>query len=102
MTSTAWPAKDPSESLVCDFDFTPELDPSETISNAVVSNTLLSGSDPNPAAMLFAAATIVAGVVLQPFRAGVHNALYKLRCEVTLAPTGRVLVLTATLPVRTA
>lgn len=100
--TTTWPAKDPAESLVCDFDFTAELEPSETISSCLVSVSLLSGVDPDPAAMLYTAPTIVTGVVLQPFRAGVHNAFYKLRCEATLSPTGRVLVLTATLPVRTA
>jgi hypothetical protein len=52
--------------------------------------------------MLFDLPTIADGVVLQPFRAGVHGATYKLRCVATLDPTGRVLVLAANLPVRTA
>lgn len=102
MTTATWPAKDPAESLVCGFDFTAELDPGETISSVLVSVSLLAGVDPDPAAMLFDLPTIAAGVVLQPFRAGVHGAVYKLRCVATLDPTGRVLVLAANLPVRTA
>lgn len=102
MTSVNLPAKDPAESLVQNFDFTAALASGETINSAVVSVSLLSGVDPNPAAMLFTTPTIAAGVVLQPFRAGVQDALYKFRCVATLAPPGRVLVLTATLPVRTA
>lgn len=100
--SATWPAKDPAESLVCAFDFTAELDPGETISSVLVSVSLLAGVDPTPAALLFDLPTIAAGVVLQPFRAGVHGATYKLRCVATLDPTGRVLVLAANLPVRTA
>lgn len=100
--SANWPAKDPAESLVCGFDFTAELDPGETITSAALSVALLAGVDPDPAAMLFDLPTIADGVVLQPFRAGVHGATYKLRCVATLDPTGRVLVLAANLPVRTA
>lgn len=100
--SSTWPAKDPAESLVCGFDFTAELDPGETITSAALSVDLLAGVDPTPAALLFDLPTIAAGVVLQPFRAGVDGATYRLRCEATLDPTGRVLVLAATLPVRVA
>lgn len=96
-----WPAKDPSESLVCGFDFTADLNDAETIASAVVSVSLLAGVDADPAAMLFDQATIAAGVVLQPFAGGVDGATYKFRCEATLS-TGRVLVLAAMLPVRIA
>lgn len=97
-----WPAKDPAESLFCAFDYAAALDDGESISGAVVSVSLLAGADPDPAAMLFDLPTIAAGVVLQPFRAGVHGASYKLRCVANIGPSGRVLVLAATLPVRTA
>lgn len=93
--SATWPAKDPAESLVCAFDFTAELDPGETISSVLVSVSLLAGVDPDPAAMLHELPTIAAGVVLQPFRAGVHGAVYKLRCVATLDPTVCALALLA-------
>lgn len=97
-----WPSKDPAESLICSWDFGPELDVGEAISSALVSVSLLSGADANPGAMLFSPKTIVSNVVFQPFRGGLDGATYRLRCEATISPTGRVLVLAATLPVRAA
>lgn len=97
-----WPAKDPVEALVCTFDYSAALDAGETISAALVTCSVLSGSDPTPAAVLSGSPTISAGVVLQPFHAGLEGANYVLRCEATLSPTSRVLVLAANLPVRSA
>lgn len=102
MTTISWPTKDPSESLVREWDFSSRLNAGETISGVVVAVSLLAGADPNPATMLLSAATIAGGVVSQPVRGGVHGAAYKFRCVATLAPSGRVLVLAATLQVRTA
>ena len=98
----SWPAKDPAESLVAGFDFTAELDTGETIASALCSIAVLSGVDPSAASVLFGSPTIAGGVVLQPFHAGVNGVTYTLRCVATLTPTGRVLVLAANLPVRTA
>lgn len=99
---TIWPAKDPAERLVATFDYREELDTGETITGAAVTCTLLSGTDANPEAVLYGTPTIVDGTVLQFFTGGVDGAVYTLRCQATLSPTGRVLVLAATLPVRTA
>ncbi len=99
---TTWPAKDPAESLFCGFDYTSALDDGESISGATVTAALLTGIDPNPEDILFDVPTIAAGIVLQPFRAGVHRANYRLRCVATVGPTGRILVLAARLRVRTA
>ncbi len=97
-----WPAKDPEESLVAAFDFTPDMDTGEAISSAVCSISVLSGIDADADSVLFVPSTIDDGVVLQPFRGGVSGVTYTLRCVATLTPTGRVLVLAANLPVRTA
>lgn len=93
---------DPAEKLVATFDYTEDLDAGETIATAVTACTLLSGTDADPAAVLYGTPTIAAGTVLQPITGGVDGATYTLRCQATLDPTGRVLVLAATLPVRTA
>ena len=99
---TLWPAKDPAEKLVATFDYSEDLDVGETIASATLTCTLLSGTDADPAAVLYGSATIDAGTVLQPITGGVDGAVYTLRCQATLTPTGRVLVLAASLPVRTA
>lgn len=99
---TLWPAKDPAEKLVATFDYSEDLDAGETIASATLTCTLLSGTDADPAAMLYGTPTIAGGTVLQPITGGVDGAAYTLRCQATLDPTGRVLVLAATLPVRTA
>lgn len=84
------------------FDFTAEVDAGESIFSAVVSVSLLAGTDATPSALLTGSPVIAAGTVLQPFHAGVDGVTYTLRCVATLTPTGRVLVLAANLPVRTA
>ncbi|WP_300335610.1 hypothetical protein [Accumulibacter sp.] len=100
---TAFPAKDQAEVLVVTFDFASEVDPGETIAAAPpVSSSLLSGSDPNPGDVLAGSPTVSGAAVLHAVHGGVDGAAYLLRCQATLSPTGRVLVLTATLPVRTA
>lgn len=102
MNRTHWPAKDPAETLVATFDYSAELDAGETIDVAETACTLLSGTDADPAEVLDSAPTIDAGTVLQRLTGGVDGATYTLRCQATLDPTGRILVLAATLPVRTA
>lgn len=98
----AWPAKDPAEALVAAFDYADDLDAGETIGSASVTCALLSGSDASPAAVLNGSPTVSGGTVLQPFHGGVDGAVYVLRCTATLSPTSRILVLAASLPVRTA
>ena len=99
---TLWPAKDPEEVFVVTFDFSAALDEGEAISIAAVACLLISGSDQTPNDVLAASATISGGSVLQPVQGGVLGARYVLRCVATLGPSGRRLVLAATLPVRLA
>lgn len=84
------------------FDFTAEVDAGESIASAVVTVALLNGTDATPSALLNGSLTIAGATVLQPFHGGVDGVTYTLRCEATLTPSGRVLVLAANLPVRTA
>jgi hypothetical protein len=99
---TRWPAKDPEEVLVCTFDFAAAIDDGEAISIAIVSSALEAGADPTPAAVLSGTPSISGGSVLQALQSGVVGASYAIRCVATLGPTGRVLVLAATLPIRRA
>jgi hypothetical protein len=100
MSRAHWPAKDPAEVLVATFDYASEINSGETIASAVVTCSVLAGTDPTPAAVLAGSASIAGGTVLQPFQGGVDGVSYTLRCAATLSPSGRVLVLAATLPVR--
>lgn len=98
-----WPAKDPDEILVATFDFSEEIAVDETIDTATVTCTVLSGVDGDPVAVVDSALPVIDGAsVLQRLTAGVAGASYHLRCTVDLIPTGRVLVLAATLPIRRA
>lgn len=101
MTRTTWIAKDPAESLVATFDFALALDPLETIGSASVTSTLIAGVDPTPAAVISGSPVIAGGAVKCPFSGGVDGASYTLRCQITTSAS-RILVLAATLPVRTA
>lgn len=98
-----WPAKDPAEILVATFDFSEEIAVDETIDAATVTCTVLSGGDEDPVAVVDSALPVIDGTsVLQRLTAGVAGVSYRLRCTVELTPSGRVLVLAATLPVRSA
>lgn len=99
---TSWPSKDPAEVLVVTFDFSSEVDSGESISAAQVYAEVVFGTDPIPTAVLSGSPSVAGGAVLQAVNGGVDGAVYGVRCVATLSPTGRVLVLAANLPVRTA
>lgn len=99
---TIWPYKDPEEVFVCTFDFSAAIEDPEQISSGEVSCALSSGSDPAPAAVLSGAAVVSGSSVLQTLQGGVPGASYTLRCVATFGPSGRHLVLAATLPIRRA
>jgi len=101
MSRSSWPAKDPAEKLIATFDFDPEMDAGESIQSVLISCDTLSGADSTPSAVLDGSPTISGGSVLQPFQAGLDGCTYTLRCVATLS-SGRILVLAANLPVRTA
>jgi len=102
MTPQVWPEKDPQEVVFCTFEFLPEMAGDEQISGApVIDATLISGTDPEPGALLSGSPLLVGSAVRQTLAGGVSGCTYKLSCRVGL-DSGRVLVLAATLPVRAA
>jgi len=97
-----WPPKDPEEVRIATFDFTADLG-SEPITpgSVVMSVSLLSGeADPDLVTMIYGAAQVQDGKVLQAMRNGLDGRDVKWRCKVATAT--QVLVLTAVLPVRSA
>jgi len=101
MSRKIWPAKDPGETLNATFDFAAGLPAGVTLDSATVTVSLAGGADVAVAGVLVGAPVIDGGTVLQRLAAGASGATYTLRCVATLS-TGSVLVLAATLPVRTA
>lgn len=100
MSLTVWPVKDPAEKLTLSFDFTNALVASETITSAVISVSVKSGTDATPANFLDGANQVLGSAVLQNIKAGIDQVSYLVRCVATLS-TGRVLVLAGVVPVRT-
>lgn len=83
------PIKDPSESVVIEFDFSAEL---QTIDSATVSIAVVGAvDDPGVAQMLVGAAQINGASVLQRIEAGVPGARYKVRAVATGGEDVRVL-----------
>lgn len=102
MSRYTWPAKDPAEAIYLGFDYAAELETGETLSGSpTVTASLIAGTDPTPSALLSGSPSVVGAVVLQRVVGGVASASYTLRCQVATSAS-RVLVLAATLPVRTA
>lgn len=91
------PQKDPSESILVEFDFAGEL---TAPASAVVSIAALNGTDPAVGSMLDGSPVIVGTVVSQRVKLGVDKLNYKIRCEATQGVDVRVRA--AILPVRTA
>jgi len=95
--------KDPAEVIVLTWDYTAALDATETITGAQTSTALLSGADDAPIDLTLSGSPIIAGgQIKQAVTGGQAGANHLVRCQATLAPSGRILVLAANLPVRTA
>lgn len=74
--------KDPSEQIFLKFDFSFWLSPAETISSAVVTSIVQSGTDASPSAMISGPATINNSVASQLVIGGVDGTTYRLKCTV--------------------
>jgi len=96
----SFPTKDPVEVVILAFDFAAELG-AESINGApVVSVSTYSGTDVDPAAVLYGSPAIVGQSVTQTVRAGLDGVVYKLRARIDTSG-GRTLVLPGLLPVVT-
>lgn len=90
--------KDPVEVDVITFDYTDMVAATDGINAAEVTVTLVSGTDLNPGAILSGASQIQGRAVLQQVAGGLPGVQYEIAVKVTMT-SGRVLVLTGTLPV---
>lgn len=90
--SDRFPNKYVTEKLVLQFDLSAELEVGETLSSvSSVTVSVISGTDAAPNDLLNGAATIEAGVVLQPVKAGSAGVDY--RIDVVCATSNALKVL---------
>lgn len=102
MSALTFPDKAPAEIVFLGFDFAADLDTGETISGTpTITASLVAGTDPTPSAIISGIPSVVGALVVQRVGGGIAGASYRLTCQITL-DSSRVLVLAATLPVRTA
>lgn len=95
--------KDPAEQIAVTFEFAAGLIAGESITGTpTVTASATGGSDTSPAAILSGSPLVSGSQVMQTIIGGVDGSTYKLRCLVTLTPSGRKLVLAGLLPVFTA
>lgn len=80
------------------FNFLSRLGASETISTAVVTASVYSGTDASPSAIVSGSASISGAVVTQKITAGVEGTIYKLTCTITTS-LSQTLVLPAYLAI---
>lgn len=103
MTQSVQTPKDPEEQIFVTFDFSAGILTGETIQGTpAITATATGGSDTSPSAILLGAPTVNGATVAQTVRNGVDGSTYKLRCLITLTPTGRKLALAGLLTVATA
>ena len=95
--------KDPAESVVLTFDFSPGLASGETLTGTItVDVSMALGTDATPTALLNGAASFDASNtrVLQPVKAGVQDANYLLKVTCATTNPKKVLAIAAILPIR--
>lgn len=71
------------ETVTETFDFTSRLASGETISTAVVTSSVYSGTDASPSSMISGANTISGTKVTQKITGGTLGVVYKLLCTIT-------------------
>jgi len=97
--TSRWEAKDPAEIIVGTFDFTKDLAGASITPGApVMEIEVHAGVDAGVATMIFGAAQVQGGLVLQLLRNGLADVNYHLRCTVDLSD-GRRVTLAAYMPV---
>jgi hypothetical protein len=91
--------KDPAAKEFFSFDYRWQLADGETISSAVWTVSVLSGTDPSPASMLSGAAVIFGSRVSHLIIGGVEGVKYCVECKATTS-AGQEIVLSNTLKVQ--
>lgn len=95
--------KDPAEQIAVTFEFAAGLIAGESITGTpTITASATGGSDTSPTSILSGSPLVSGSQVMQTVIGGVDGSTYKLRCLVTLTPSGRKLVLAGLLPVVTA
>lgn len=88
------------ETVTETFDFTSRLAPTETISSAVVTAAVYSGTDASPSSIVSGSTTISGQKVTQKITAGTLGVTYKLLCTIvtstsqTLQLSGFLVIIT--------
>jgi len=77
--------KTPTEQELFGFDFSRLLPSGVTISSAVVTATVIDGTDADPSAMISGSATISGSLVSQLVIGGVAGVTYCLKCAATFS-----------------
>lgn len=95
---TSFPPKFVGSSLFADFDFASVLDVGETVSSAVVTSTVYSGTDASPSSMISGSASASGTTVTQLITGGVEGVMYYLTCTITTS-NGQTLIMTGFLAV---
>jgi hypothetical protein len=82
-TTTIFPTKLNSASIILSFDMISMLEVGETISGATVDAAVASGIDASPSAVISGSATITGQIVTQLVTGGVIGVTYILSCVIT-------------------
>lgn len=92
--------KDTGETDTLWFDYSAELADGETLVSAVITVSVLSGTDASPSSLLFGSPTVSGGYILQSITGGVRNVNYLIRCLASTS-AGRILAAVASMEVVT-
>ena len=89
-------AKDPSETVTVTFDYSSRF---AQVDSATITVELVSGTDPNPEAIISGSPVIQKSYVYQNFTAGVNGCTYRLKC-LALMPDGQQILIVTQIPVK--
>lgn len=85
MPKVTFPQKNPADTLPLVFDFSSYLPTSVTVSSAVTSATVYSGTDASPTALISGSPTVSSPTVTQNTIGGVEGVTYIVSCSATLS-----------------
>lgn len=83
MSLTIFPSKFNTTQLFLEFNYLSLLAPSETITGASITASVLVGTDPNPQAVVAGSPTITGPIVAQLIIGGLVGVIYLLNCVIS-------------------